>query len=78
MPVNTLASDRPLLTIGETAEKLSVSETTVRRLIGAGILPAVRVSPGAIRVEADELAGWLEERRTSNDVSEVDGPGSGS
>jgi excisionase family DNA binding protein len=69
----TLAAARPLLTIGETAEKLSISETTVRRLIGAGILPAVRVSPGAIRVEAGELDEWLEERRTLNDVSEGDG-----
>lgn len=62
--MTTLAPDRPLLTIGETATVLAISETTVRRLIGAGILPAVRVSAGAIRVERDELAGWVGERRT--------------
>jgi hypothetical protein len=27
----------------------------------------------SIRVDRDELAGWLVERRTSNDVSEGDG-----
>ena len=61
----TLEADRSLLTIQQTAERLSISETTVRRLIGAGVMPAVRVSPGAIRVERDELAGWISERRTA-------------
>jgi excisionase family DNA binding protein len=63
--METLAPDRPLLTIGETASRLAISESTVRRLIGAGILPAVRVSAGAIRIEAAELDDWLEERRTA-------------
>jgi excisionase family DNA binding protein len=64
---------RELLTIPETASKLRVSEKTVRRLVSAGIMPAVRVSAGAIRIEAAELNGWLEERRTSSDVSESSG-----
>jgi excisionase family DNA binding protein len=54
-----------LLTVAETAERLRVSERTVRRLIEGGLLPAVRVSAGAIRIGADELDDWLEERRTT-------------
>ena len=63
--METLDVGRPLLTIGEAAERLRVSDTTVRRLIGAGVLPAVRVTPSAIRIEADELADWILERRTA-------------
>ena len=68
----TLEADRSLLTIQQTAETLSISETTVRRLIACGVLPIVRVSAGAIRIERDELADWISERRTSSAV----GPGS--
>jgi excisionase family DNA binding protein len=60
--------ERELLTIPETASRLRVSEKTVRRLVRAGILPAVRVSAGAIRIEADELDDWLDERRTHQDA----------
>ena len=63
--MSVLAPDSRLLTVRETAERLTVSEKTVRRLIGAGIMPAVRVSAGAIRVERDELEEWLAERRTT-------------
>jgi excisionase family DNA binding protein len=56
---------RELLTFPETASELRVSEKTVRRLVSAGILPAVRVSADAIRVERAELDDWLEERRTA-------------
>jgi excisionase family DNA binding protein len=65
---------RPLLTVAETASRLALSEKTVRRFVSAGIMPAVRVSAGAIRVEADELGEWLEEPRTSSDVSESGTP----
>jgi excisionase family DNA binding protein len=64
--VSTLIPNSPLLTIRETAERLTISEKTVRRLIDAGVLPAVRVSAGAIRVEQAELDEWLQERRTSS------------
>jgi excisionase family DNA binding protein len=45
---------RPLLTIEETARRLRVSTKTVRRLIGRGDLPAVRVR-AVIRIDPDEL-----------------------
>jgi excisionase family DNA binding protein len=51
---------RHLLTVAETAERLSVSERTVRRLIEAGLLPAIQLrSRGAVRVSPDELEEWL-------------------
>ncbi|MCA1703590.1 MAG: helix-turn-helix domain-containing protein [Actinobacteria bacterium] len=49
------------LTVAEVAETLRVSPLTVRRHIAAG-LPAYRVG-GSLRVDADELSRWLEDRR---------------
>jgi excisionase family DNA binding protein len=56
--MSTLAPDRPLLTVREAAARLRVSEKTVRRLIGAEILPALRIG-GSIRVDPDQLRAWL-------------------
>jgi excisionase family DNA binding protein len=56
--MSTIAPDRPLLTVREAAARLRVSEKTVRRLIGAEILPALRIG-GSIRVDPDELQAWL-------------------
>jgi excisionase family DNA binding protein len=52
---------RELLTIREAAERLRVSEKTVRRLIRRGELPAVQLgSKGAsVRVDEAELERWL-------------------
>ena len=55
----TLDPSRPLLTVEETAQRLHVSEKTVRRLIGAEVLPALRVSSRLLRVDPDELDSWL-------------------
>jgi excisionase family DNA binding protein len=64
-----------LLRIPETAERLNVSRASVYRWITEGRLPAVRLGDrgGPLRVRAEELDEWLEERRTSTDVSERDG-----
>ena len=56
--MSTLAPDRPLLTVREAGAQLRVSEKTVRRLIGAEILPALRIG-GSIRVDPDQLQAWL-------------------
>jgi excisionase family DNA binding protein len=51
-----------LLTVRETAEKLAVSEKTVRRLIYAGILPAYRLGNGKgshLRIDPAEVGAWL-------------------
>jgi excisionase family DNA binding protein len=49
---------RSLLPLCEVADELAVSERTVRRLIGRGELPALRVG-GQIRVERSELDAWI-------------------
>lgn len=49
---------RPLLTVAQAAERLSVNEKTVRRLIHSGRLPALKVG-GAVRIDGSELERWL-------------------
>lgn len=49
-----------LLTITETAQRLSVSTKTVRRWIKGGRLRAVRLGPSLIRVKATELDTFAE------------------
>lgn len=56
--MSTAVQQRPLVTVPQTAERLNVSEKTVRRLIDADILPALRVG-GSIRVDKGELEDWL-------------------
>jgi excisionase family DNA binding protein len=50
------------LTIRQTAEKLNLSTDTIRRLIRAGSLPAVKLG-GQWRVHVDELTAWVEAQR---------------
>jgi excisionase family DNA binding protein len=57
--MSTAVQTRPLLTIQETAQRLAVSEKTVRRLIDAEILPALRLTSRTVRIDPDELASWL-------------------
>ena len=54
------AGDQPrgLLTVRQVARRLAVSEPTTRRLIRAGLLPAVRVGRG-IRVDEAELEDYI-------------------
>jgi len=65
--MSTAILERRLLSLREVAARLHYSERTVRRLIEHHGLPALQLSgPGsAIRIPADELEGWLEERRTA-------------
>lgn len=48
------AADR-LLTIRQAAEQLQISERTVRRLIGTGALPAVKIGGRLVRIRARDL-----------------------
>lgn len=56
--MSTLVPHAPLLTVPEAAERLRVSEKTVRRLIDGAGLPALRVG-GQIRLDKSELESWL-------------------
>ena len=49
-----------LLTTGEVAEQLRVSEETVRRYIEGGQLPAIRLPGGHYRVRQAAVTGILE------------------
>lgn len=50
--------DSTLLTVHETAARLRSSEYTIRRMIRAGHLPALRVG-SQYRIDSDELERWL-------------------
>lgn len=55
----------PLLTVSETAKRLNVSKSTVRRMINDGTLPTVRVRQRGVRIDASQLewtfAHWIAE-----------------
>jgi excisionase family DNA binding protein len=65
--MSTAILERHLLSLREVAARLHYSERTIRRLIEQHGLPALQLSgPGsAIRIPADELEDWLEERRAA-------------
>jgi excisionase family DNA binding protein len=54
-----------LLERGEVAERLHVSEMTVRRLGRAGHLEEIRVSDRAIRITEDSVEAHIAERRVT-------------
>ena len=59
----TVAEAGHLLTVAETAQRLSVSEDTVRRRMRDGVdpLPAVKFG-GCVRVDPRALAAWIARR----------------
>ncbi len=53
----------PLLSVTEAAEYLSVSRTTVYRLVHAGAVPAVKVG-GQLRLDRDELHTYVYQEKS--------------
>ena len=53
-----------MLTCGEVAEQLQMSERSVRRLVAAGALPVHRYG-AAVRISSDDLARYLAGARQS-------------
>lgn len=51
------------LTVSEVAERYGLSTKTVRRYVASGTLPARRVGPRLIRLDADEVEAALFGRR---------------
>ncbi len=51
-----------LLTYGQVAERLGVSERTVRRFVSRGDLPAKRLSDRVVRIDTTDLDRWLDTR----------------
>jgi excisionase family DNA binding protein len=62
--VDTVAHHSALLTPPQASERLQVSLSTVRRLVAAGDLRAVRVG-GQLRIDPDDLRRFLAEHRTA-------------
>ena len=59
--MTSVAESHRWLTVRETAERLRVSEETIRRSIARGKLPAVQLAGkgSTIRIAEHELEGWL-------------------
>jgi excisionase family DNA binding protein len=53
----------PLLTREEVGDRLQVSDTTVKRLLASGQLPAVRIGR-TVRVHADDLLAFIDRHRS--------------
>lgn len=60
------------LTVQQVAKRLSCSETTVRRNITSGDLPAVRIGRASWRISEDDLAAFMEARSNQADIAFVE------
>lgn len=58
----TSSTDAVLLKSVDVARRLSVSRSTVDRLIAAGELPTVRFGAQIVRVPSDMLDRWIRDR----------------
>jgi predicted DNA-binding transcriptional regulator AlpA len=65
------AGDR-LLTAREVGERLGLSTESVLRRYRRGELPGFRLASNCLRFDADELAAWLEERRSGPESSTLE------
>ena len=52
-----------LLTVAQVAESLQLSERHVRRLIADSTLPVYRLSEGIVRIDEQDLLGYLNRLR---------------
>lgn len=56
------STERHYLTLQEAATRLSVSEATLRTWVRNDGLPTLRIGPQTIRVVAEELDTWVDQR----------------
>jgi excisionase family DNA binding protein len=56
----------PMISMFEAAERLGVSEKSVRRFIAAGRLTGYRIGPRLIRVDRDEVEALLQRIPTTH------------
>lgn len=63
MPIMT----EELLTVGEVAKKLRVSEETVKRMLRLKQLPGYKITGGAWRVSALDLENYLAQQKNIPD-----------
>jgi excisionase family DNA binding protein len=67
--MSTTVPHGQLLTVAAVAERLSVSQKTVRRPIGAELLPGALRIGGSIRIDPDVLEEWLADSAVGGDSS---------
>lgn len=70
---NRRATDKPHLTTAEAAERLKVSERTIRRMIERGTIAAHKLDPGSksvYRIPAQAVDRLLQERKPAGDAGE--------
>ncbi len=65
-PLHNLPPDcrHGLLPVARVAQVLALSERSVRSLIAEGSLPVIRVGARAVRVHPEDLAGFIDGRRS--------------
>ena len=56
--------DDQLLTYDQAAERLSVSVSTVKRLIAAGELPRVQLGPNSPRIAAADVRSFIDRMKS--------------
>ena len=54
---------RALLNLGQVAQVLGCSRTTVWRLVSSGELPSVKITSSLRRVDPEDLERWIDQRR---------------
>ena len=67
----TRHEETTLLTVEEVAKRLTLSLRTVRGLIQAGDLPAIRLGARRIAIKAADLAEFVEARRRTADAESI-------
>jgi len=67
MPSST--ADNAIMTIGEVADYLKVTERTIYRLAGAKQIPAFKVG-GSWRFSRSDIDGWIREQSLTNPRNE--------
>jgi len=60
-----------LLNLAEVAARLGVSRTTAWRLVSSGQIASVMVTESLRRVDPDDLARFIDERRSRGPVGDV-------
>ena len=63
-----------LLEVTHAARRLRVSQETVRRLIRAGKLPAIRFESGHFRIARADLEAFIESRRVRREPPDRNNP----
>ena len=70
MPSST--ADNAIMTIGEVADYLKVTERTIYRLAGAKQIPAFKVG-GSWRFSKADIDGWIREQSSTADQPKAKG-----